>query len=144
MVNEVCKLNKSKDELAKIALQIGADVPFFIYEYDSANVSGIGEIVEKFDEDLLNINTVTPKIKCDTGVIFKTFSDCFYNEVSQIEQDKLFAMKSTDIFNNYDIKNANDLYESALHLEPNLTTDSFNLNDKSFFSGTGSSFFTID
>ncbi len=34
MTNEVCNLKLSKDELAKIAIKIGADVPFFIYEYD--------------------------------------------------------------------------------------------------------------
>ena len=44
--------NLSKDELCEIAVKIGADVPFFVYEYDSANVTGIGEIVEKFDEEI--------------------------------------------------------------------------------------------
>ena len=48
MVNQACNLNLSKEELAKIGSNIGADVPFFVYEFDSANVSGIGEIVEEF------------------------------------------------------------------------------------------------
>ncbi|XPV52308.1 MAG: hypothetical protein ACNI3H_07870 [Halarcobacter ebronensis] len=48
--------------------KIGADVPFFIYEYDSANVSGVGEKIEKFNEETLDIKVVTPKdIKCHTG-----------------------------------------------------------------------------
>ena len=73
MANKYCKLNLSKHELSEIAVNIGADVPFFVYEYDSANVTGIGEIVEKFDEEMLNIDTITPKIKCNTGEIFKVF-----------------------------------------------------------------------
>ena len=42
----------SKDEMLVIAKKVGADVPFFVYEYDSANVTGIGEIVKKFDEEI--------------------------------------------------------------------------------------------
>jgi len=120
MVNEVCNLNKTKDELAALGLQIGADVPFFIYEYNSANVSGIGEIVEEFIEEKLNITVVTPKVMCDTGSVFKVFKEKFYREASIVEEEKLFNMKSIDIYNTYDINYANDLYESALYLEPNL------------------------
>ena len=46
MVNEACNLNLNKEELAKIGSNIGADVPFFVYEFDSANVSGIGELLK--------------------------------------------------------------------------------------------------
>ncbi|OUR70838.1 4-(cytidine 5'-diphospho)-2-C-methyl-D-erythritol kinase, partial [Arcobacter sp. 31_11_sub10_T18] len=40
LANEVFDLNYSKDRLARMGLKVGADVPFFIYEYDSANVTG--------------------------------------------------------------------------------------------------------
>jgi 4-diphosphocytidyl-2-C-methyl-D-erythritol kinase len=80
---------------------------------------------------------------CDTGAIFRTYRDKFYKEVSIEEQNKLFAMKSKDIYNTYTIEKANDLYESALYLEKDLNTKALNLNTKSFFSGSGSSFFTI-
>ena len=143
MVNEVCSLDLNKDELSKIGASIGADVPFFIYEYDSANVSGIGEIVKKFDEDPLDINTYTPKIACNTGDIFKNFRSSFYKECSQNEVEKLFSTKSIDIYNNMDIKSANDLYEPAFSLNEKLNPKDLNLNKKSFFSGSGSTFFTI-
>jgi len=51
MVNRVCNLKLSLDQLAKIGAEVGADVPFFVYGFDSANVSGFGEIVEPFDEE---------------------------------------------------------------------------------------------
>ena len=141
MANKYCKLNLSKDELCDMAVNIGADVPFFVYEYDSANVTGIGEIVEKFDEEILNIDTITPKVKCNTGEIFKVFRENFYKQISKEEANRLLKMKSTEILNNLNIKEANDLYEPALSLYPQL-------NDYAkkdwFFSGSGSSFFKVN
>ena len=141
MANKYCKLNLSKDELCDMAVNIGADVPFFVYEYDSANVTGIGEIVEKFDEEMLNIDTITPKIKCNTGEIFKVFREIFYKQISKEEANRLLKMKSIEILNNLNIKEANDLYEPALSLYPQL-------NDYAkkdwFFSGSGSSFFKVN
>ena len=102
--------NLSKDELCEIAVKIGADVPFFVYEYDSANVTGIGEIVKKFDEEVLNIDTITPKIKCNTGEIFTIFREKYYKEISKEESIRLLNMKSLDILNELDIKKANDSF----------------------------------
>ena len=141
MANKYCELNLSKDELCEIAVNIGADVPFFVYEYDSANVTGIGEIVEKFDEEILNIDTITPKVKCNTGEIFKVFRENFYKQISKEEANRLLKMKSIEILNNLNIKEANDLYEPALSLYPQV-------NDYAkkdwFFSGSGSSFFKVN
>ena len=141
MTNKYCNLNLSKDELSKIAIKIGADVPFFVYEYDSANVTGIGEIVEKFDEEILNIDTITPNIKCNTGEIFKVFRENFYKQISKNEADKLFKMKSIEILNNLNINEANDLYEPAISVYPKLEEYAQN---SWFFSGSGSSFFKVN
>ncbi|MCK4738256.1 MAG: 4-(cytidine 5'-diphospho)-2-C-methyl-D-erythritol kinase, partial [Sulfurimonas sp.] len=54
MCNEVLHLGLSQNELATVGLKVGADVPFFIYGFDSANVGGIGEVVEEFKEPLLD------------------------------------------------------------------------------------------
>ncbi len=141
MVNKYCNLNLSKDELCEIAVKIGADVPFFVYEYDSANVTGIGEIVKKFDEEVLNIDTITPKIKCNTGEIFTIFREKYYKEISKEESIRLLNMKSLDILNELDIKKANDLYEPASDLYTELKEYSKN---GWYFSGSGSSFFRIN
>ena len=143
MVNETCKLGLSKDKLSKIGESIGADVPFFIYEYDSANVTGIGEIVKEFKEEILDIVTFTPTIECNTGKIFTAFRDKFYKEISFEVAQKLLNMKSIDILKTLTIKSANDLYEPALENYPELTPKNFNLPSNSFFSGSGSSFFYI-
>ena len=140
MVNQACNLNLSKEELAKIGSNIGADVPFFVYEFDSANVSGIGEIVEEFKEELLNIEVITPKIACDTGKIYKNFREKFYKELNKDEVKELFVTNSKDILKKFSINEANDLYFSALDLNQDLKKFE---KDNWFFSGSGSSFFKI-
>src|SRR5574344_1300741 len=139
MVNRYCELNLNKDELAQIGKSVGADVPFFIYEYDSANVKGIGEIVEKFDEETLDIEVITPNIKCNTGEIFRLFRKEYFKEKSEYKE--LFSLKSDKILESLNIFEANDLYKVALKLEPKLEEFSKNYW---FFSGSGSSFFRIN
>ena len=140
MVNQACNLNLSKEELAKIGSNIGAYVPFFVYEFDSANVSGIGEIVEEFNEESLNIEVITPKIACDTGKIYKNFREKFYKELNKDEVKELFVTNSKDILKKFSINEANDLYFSALDLNQDLKKFE---KDNWFFSGSGSSFFKI-
>ena len=141
MVNKYCNLNLSKDELCQIAFRIGADVPFFVYEYDSANVTGIGELVSKFEEELLNIDTITPNIKCNTGEIFKIFREKFYKQISKEESNRLLNMKSIDILEEFSINDTNDLYEPSLSLYPQLSEYA---KENWYFSGSGSSFFKVN
>ena len=141
MANRFCNLNLTKDDLCKIAIKIGADVPFFIYEYNSANVTGIGEVVEQFEEESLDIHTITPKVKCNTGEIFKIFREKFYKQISKEESIRLLQMKSLDILNEFNIKEANDLYEPAISLYPQLINYE---KDAWYFSGSGSSFFKVN
>lgn len=140
MANEACNLGLSKDDLCKIAVKIGADVPFFVYEYDSANVTGIGEIVEKFDEEILDIEVITPTIECNTGEIFTAFRDKFYKEINNKEKHHLVTLKSKQILEKMDIYEANDLFAPALDIYKQLN----DYNKTSwFFSGSGSSFFKV-
>jgi 4-diphosphocytidyl-2-C-methyl-D-erythritol kinase len=143
MVNEVCELKLSKDELAHIASKIGADVPFFIYEYDSANVTGIGEVVQKFDEDILDIQTFTPSIQCNTGEIFKEFREKYYTTINKQDAKKLLTTKSKDIIKHLNIKEANDLYAPASSIYEQLQVHNLKFKETYHFSGSGSSFFKI-
>ena len=141
MVNEYCNLNLSKNELCDIAVQIGADVPFFVYEYDSANVRGIGEIVEKFDEEVLDIDTITPKIQCNTGEIFNVFRKKFYKQISKEEENRLLSLSSKEILKEFNIYEANDLYEAAITTQSELLKYE---KENWYFSGSGSSFFKVN
>ncbi len=140
MCNEVLHLGLSRAELASIGSKVGADVPFFIYGYQSANVSGIGEIVEPFDEPALKIKTVTPNIEISTPEVYQGFREQFYKELSSAEQKRLSNLSSIDALKEMTPIEANDLFEPALLLYPKLKKQH---REGWFFSGSGSSFFTV-
>ena len=136
MVNDKANLNLTNSELAKIGVNVGADVPFFVFGYDSANVSGIGEIVEKFDEKTPHVEIVTPDIKCDTGAIYRAFRRDY--KIDKKAALDMLNMKSEDLLKNYSDVELNDLLTPALKIEKDLEKYR---RENWFFSGSGSSFF---
>ena len=140
MCNEVLHLGLSMDALAKIGSKVGADVAFFVYGYQSANVSGVGEIVEKFEERALNIQTYTPSIEISTPRVYQSFRETFYKEFSIQEQIEWSHLTSLEIFEQMNATDANDLFAPAQLLYPKLKAHQ---KEGWFFSGSGSSFFRI-
>ena len=140
MCNEVLHLGLTTAELSAIGATVGGGLPFFIHEYPSANVSGVGEIVEPFDEEPLEIEVITPNIEISTPAVYKTFRESFYKELAADEYDKLYAMPSREVLEQYSVNEANDLFEPAIALYPKLK-ESF--QHGWFFSGSGSSFFRV-
>ncbi len=140
MCNEVLHLNLSLNELAMIGLQVGADVPFFIYGYNSANVSGIGEIVEEFQEELLEIETYTPSIKISTPLVYKIYREDFYNPIDGFQTQELKQILSQDALKTMSPSQANDLFEPALRAYKELKN---HYKSGYHFSGSGSSFFRV-
>ena len=139
LVKEVCNLMISTEELATIGSTIGADLPFFIYNYSSANVSGFGEIVESFEEEPLSLELFTPPLGCDTSVVYKTFKENLLGDINlcsflgweQLDSKTLLEMISDPII-------LNDLYPSARIAYPQLKVAA---PEGWFFSGSGSTFF---
>lgn len=140
MCNQLLDLRLSKQRLIEIAMNVGADVAFFVSEYKSANVSGIGEIIEEFDDDELDIKTFTPPIKCSTPQIYKEFRKNHLQDIDPTLALKLQKMKSSAILKSYEAALLNDLLAPATTLEPKLK-EYFSLSN--FFSGSGSSFFQL-
>ena len=138
LTNEVLKLGFSKEKLATLGAKIGADVPFFIHEFKSANVSGIGEIVKEFDEEILDIKTVTPKIECDTAKVYQKFRSSYIDEIDVDFAKELSTLSSKEILNNYKAQELNDLLLPCLDIYEELKN--YNKPDW-FFSGSGSTFF---
>jgi 4-diphosphocytidyl-2-C-methyl-D-erythritol kinase len=136
MMNKQANLNLDNDKLAEIGLSVGADVPFFIYGYESANVSGIGEIVEEFKEEPLHVETFTPAINCDTAAVYRAFRENYKIDVDLA--NKMKKMKSKELLNRYDDIILNDLFVAALNVHKEL--ESYRKKDW-YFSGSGSSFF---
>ncbi len=138
MCNETLGLGLSVEELVKIGLEVGADVPFFLYGYKSANVKGVGEIVEEFDEDPLAIETFTPQIEISTPAVYKEYRKNFFAPITKEEERTWLTLSSKEVLQTKEPLEANDLFAPALKLYGEL--------EKSrkkgwFFSGSGSSFF---
>ena len=142
LINELCKLGLSQDELAAIGSNIGADVAFFVYDYDAANVTGFGEIVEPFNEDPLEFELFFPKIKCDTKRVYRVFEENFLSKIEPQKYIHWMRMRTKDIIQeaNNDARRLNDLYKAALKIYPELEDEA----PKGWlFSGSGSTFFTL-
>jgi len=138
MCNEVLHLGLSQNELAVIGLEVGADVPFFIYDYASANVSGIGEVVQKFDEEALQFEIYTPNIEISTPKVYTSYREHFYAPIDGFRAKELKAMPSKEILKSMTPQEANDLFAPALKEYPQLAAAQ---KEGYFFSGSGSSFF---
>ncbi|MEA3330156.1 MAG: 4-(cytidine 5'-diphospho)-2-C-methyl-D-erythritol kinase [Campylobacterota bacterium] len=140
MCNEVLHLGLSQNELAQIGLKVGADVPFFIYGYDSANVSGIGEIVEQFDEEPLDFEVFTPKIEISTPKVYQIYREDFFAPIDGFKSQELKQTTSLDILKNMSADEANDLFKPALQEYKDLKN---HYKYGWYFSGSGSSFFRV-
>ena len=141
LVNEVCDLQIETEALAKIGITIGADLPFFIYNYPAANVSGFGEIVKPFQEEPLEVELFTPDIGCDTTEVYKTFNKYLLQYISRASFFGWENLDSRTLLNLIpDPIALNDLYPAALVAYPELEE----LDRKGwFFSGSGSTFFKL-
>lgn len=138
MCNERLELGLCIEELADIGANVGADVPFFVYGCESANVSGIGEVVDPFIEPLLELEIDTPSIEISTPAVYRYYREYLYNPISDHEAKRLESLTSKEIILSMDPKEANDLYPAALALHEQLHE-----KEGWFFSGSGSSFFRL-
>lgn len=73
-LNEMLKINLSKEKLAQIGVRFGADVPFFIYQ-TAAVATGIGEKIEKIKKmPKLPMVILAPNIKVPTKWVFERYA----------------------------------------------------------------------
>lgn len=140
MVNDEAKLHLSVEEMIKIGLHVGADVAFFVSGFKSANVSGIGEIVEKWDEEILDIEVYTPQVECHTGLVYQTYREYFLQGISRDMASKMSTMKSVDVLHTFPKEELNDLFLASVKAYPKLLDYA---KEGWFFSGSGSSFFRV-
>ncbi|WP_198263682.1 4-(cytidine 5'-diphospho)-2-C-methyl-D-erythritol kinase [sulfur-oxidizing endosymbiont of Gigantopelta aegis] len=68
-LNELWQLNRSTDELAKLGVQLGADVPIFVHGY-AAWAEGVGERLSEIELDEPWFVVVVPSVSVSTAAIF--------------------------------------------------------------------------
>ncbi len=137
LANEVVGLGLSIQELANIGVEAGADVPFFIYDYPSANVTGIGEVIEPFEEELPDIELHTLPLACDTAKVYRHFRSHYLDSIDTSLANRLLELPSSQILERFTPIEANDLYKSAKDLCPTLEK----FAQTYYLSGSGSSLF---
>ena len=140
LFNEVCDLQIDTPTLAKMGSTVGADIPFFVYDYDSANVSGFGEVVEPFEDEPFEIELFMPDIHCDTPLVYKTFKKHLFDEIEPTSFSHWANLSSKEVLENADDIMANDLYKASLIAYPELHNVA---KEGWYFSGSGSTFFRI-
>ncbi len=139
LFNEVCQLGINTPTLATIGATVGADIPFFVYNYEAANVSGFGEIVEAFDDETFEIELYTPNIHCDTALVYKTFKRELFDKIEATSFKGWEKLSSKEILKKVDALAANDLYKASLIAYPQLKKQPKGW----YFSGSGSTFFKL-
>ncbi|MBT0882461.1 hypothetical protein [Campylobacter sp. 2018MI13] len=118
-----------------IARLSGADVSFFESGLKSANVSGYGEIIDDFSDDLcdFSLEFSTP---CSTKDVFSEFA----KEPKYYENDELSKLKTKELLNNFTNYELNDLLKPCNALYSSTLDYA---NKGLFLSGSGGSFFKL-
>ena len=99
-LNQLWKLNLSRSELQRIGLQLGADVPFFIFG-KSAWVEGIGDIIRPLENEQQLADTALIVVKPQEGLDTKTiFSHPNLKRDSKAAIISDFAAKNFDFGQN--------------------------------------------
>lgn len=138
--NRTCNAGLPVKALAAIGERIGADVPFFVYGYPGANVEGIGEIVEPFDDELPTLELLTPNLHCDTKAVYRAYRRDFLHSADKQAGRHWEKLTSRQLMQELRPLEANDLLAPALALYPPLKRYA---QPGWFFSGSGSTFFRL-
>lgn len=116
-----------------IAINIGSDVNFFIFDYDMAIVSGFGNIIDPVFKPIPNIEIISTPYRCSTEKIFKEF-DKFNNNLL-LSNDFNQIIQNLSNLNNCII--INDLEKAAFSINPKLKKYKKN---NTLMTGSGSYF----
>jgi 4-diphosphocytidyl-2-C-methyl-D-erythritol kinase len=109
-LNEMLRINLSKDKLIKIGVRFGADVPFFLLE-SPAIARGVGDQLSKIKKmPKLPMVVITPNIKVPTKWVFEKYAASNDNKparkpaVTEEIPDQFTTKKSIIKFLNNDLE----------------------------------------
>ena len=144
-LNEKYKLY-TNEELEKIALKAGADVPFFIRN-KSARVTGIGEKIEEIENNLTSeILLIKPQQGMSTGQVYSYYKDNKKDLKMADIMNIIKALKENNLTQL--LKNIENSLEQLIFKKDSSFRDLKNeledtLAKKIFMSGSGSCFFAF-
>jgi 4-diphosphocytidyl-2-C-methyl-D-erythritol kinase len=139
-MNNQLELGLSPRQLLEMGAKIGSDVAFFLSERRAANVSGTGEIISAFDDDIPKIELVFTKQHCNTGAVYREFRAHHMERMGVRAAEEMMRMTSRELLASRTPDELNDLLAPVLTLYPKLA----NYSSKGFFlSGSGGTFFKV-
>ncbi|UWN53411.1 4-diphosphocytidyl-2-C-methyl-D-erythritol kinase [Campylobacter jejuni] len=142
LMNETLNLKLNLQELINLSMQLGSDIAFFLSGFHSANVSGCGEIIEEFEDDIPNLKWTFPQISCQTKAVYDEFDRKIFDFQKNNNQAQIYKKLSTkELLQNFKNKELNDLFTPCVTLYPKMK---FYLQEDFFLSGSGSSVFKVD
>ncbi|TQR61162.1 4-(cytidine 5'-diphospho)-2-C-methyl-D-erythritol kinase [Campylobacter troglodytis] len=141
LMNENLNLKLSTERLMKLGARLGADVSFFLSGFKSANVSGIGQLIKEFDDELPRLNFTFPDLSCNTALVYEEFDKGAFDLKKSAILAKEFQNHTSKRL--LEIKNTilNDLFTPCVSLYPKM---SMFLQGNYFLSGSGSAVFKVD
>ena len=123
VLNELWKLKFTKDELKRISVSIGADLPIFI-EGTASKAEGIGDVLNEANPEEATLLIILPKCKISTKKAF--------DKISLISQKKIKNNILFNIFEDWARKNFEEIEDCFSWIEK---------YSKGNLSGTGSSIY---
>ena len=138
MANEELNLKLTRENLMKIGANIGADVAFFASDFEAANVGGIGEIISEFNDEVPEVEILTPGVFCSTPAVYGEFRANFMDSIDVNLAAKMCEMTTAQLLERCKNRKLNDLFAPCFKIYPQM--DKF----KDFFlSGSGASVFFL-
>ncbi len=131
-LNRLWQLDWRKEKLLKIAISLGADVPFFFHGLPSA-VSGIGDIFHNANIDINNYLLVFPPVAAMTVEVYKEYA-------------RLTNVQKIDRIPSPLEKSDNDLTLAAVNLYPPIKQVAeilYQVAGEARLSGSGSTLFAV-
>lgn len=142
LINELCNLNLSLDQLAAYGKRIGADVPFCVYN-KPARVQGIGEIITPFElEKGYDVLLIKPDEGVNTGKAYQTLNIpvADHPDIEKLQHALVNHEKMNHLL-------GNSLMESATRMVPVINSIVNECReagyDNSLMSGSGSTCFVL-
>lgn len=141
---KILKLKTDSETINKVALSIGADVPFFI-EGKPSFVTGLGEKLKPIPvKSTYHCLVVKPQQGLSTKEVYEVSDSCEKEQISSA--DVLQALKEDD-FNKLGASIGNDLYTPAIKILPEVKEVVDGLKEAGFpvaaMTGSGSACFGL-
>ena len=148
LMNESLNLGLSREHLMQMGARLGSDVPFFVSGFKSANVSGTGELIAEFEDEIPPLIFSFPKLECSTAAVYAKFDESlnFKDLNSVFAKNSALARElktktSKELLNAYENTALNDLFTPCVALYPKMSAF---LQGGFFLSGSGSSVFKAE